>query len=119
MGTVFVDVGVENPLAGGTPETCRMQADTGATLTVLPKMLLERLGVAVQGEREFRLADGRTMRRGVGEVRIRVNGDAVTTRVVFGEPEDAALLGVTALEELGLMVDPVARRLVPTTYQLF
>jgi len=119
MGSVFVEIGVEQPSAPGKAESCRVQADTGATLTVLPADLLGRLGIAPIGKREFKLADGRRMTRTVGEARLRINGDAVVTRVVFGEPDDAALLGVTALEELGLMVDPVERRLLPTTYQLF
>jgi len=119
MDTVFVGVTVENPSMPGITADCRVQADTGATLTVLPGDFLVRLGVTPQVTKEFKLADGRLMSRPVGEVRIRMNGDAVVGRVVFGEPGDASLLGVTVLEGLGLMVDPVARRLVPTTYQLF
>jgi hypothetical protein len=33
--------------------------------------------------------------------------------VVFGEPEDAAVLGLTVLDQLSLAVDPARRRLVP------
>jgi clan AA aspartic protease len=119
MGTVFVGVIVENPAMPGKTAECQVQVDTGATLTVLPGDFLARLGVTPQVTKEFKLADGRLMSRPVGEARIRVNGDAVVGRVVFGEPGDASLLGVTVLEGLGLMVDPVARRLVPTTYQMF
>jgi len=32
---------------------------------------------------------------------------------------DAALLGLTVLEQLGLAVDPVQRRLVPTDFLLY
>jgi len=119
MGSVYVDIGIEHPAGTGKAGACRVQADTGATLTVLPKELLSRVGISPLGEREFKLADGRLMQRAVGEARLRVNGDTVVTRVVFGEAEDASLLGVTALEELGLGVDPVGRKLVPATYQMF
>lgn len=119
MGVVFVEIGVEHPTVPGRSLSCKVQADTGATLTVFPRDLLLQIGVAPQGERRFKLADGRTMLRPVGEARILVNGDAVVTRVVFGDSDDACLLGVTALEELGLLVDPIQRKLIPTTYQLF
>jgi predicted aspartyl protease len=119
MDSVFVAIAVEHPSMPGNTADCQVQAGTGATLTVLPGDLLVRLGVMPQGTKEFKLADGRLMSRPVGEARIRMNGDAVVGRVVFGEPGDASLLGVTVLEGLGLMVDPVERRLVPTTYQLF
>jgi hypothetical protein len=48
-----------------------------------------------------------------------VSEDAAPCRVVFGEPEDAVLLGLTVLEQLGLAVDPVERRLVPADFLLY
>jgi hypothetical protein len=33
--------------------------------------------------------------------------------VAFAEPGEEAVIGATALETLGLMVDPVAQKLVP------
>jgi hypothetical protein len=33
--------------------------------------------------------------------------------VAFGEPGEEAVLGATALEVLGLLVDPVAKKLLP------
>ena len=40
------------------------------------------------------------------------------TRVVFGQEGDAAVIGLTVLELLGLIVDPVDQRLVPKDYLL-
>lgn len=48
-----------------------------------------------------------------------MNGEPVPCRVVFGEPEDASLLGLTVLEQLGLAADPVQRRLVSTDFLLY
>jgi len=48
-----------------------------------------------------------------------VNGEAVPCRVVFEESGDAILLGLTVLEQLGMAVDPVQRRLVPTDFLLY
>jgi hypothetical protein len=33
--------------------------------------------------------------------------------VIFGEPEDIPVLGITALESLGYQLDPVRKKLVP------
>jgi hypothetical protein len=38
--------------------------------------------------------------------------------VVFGEPGDAALLGVVTLEEIGLILDPIRRELRPMPMSL-
>ena len=86
--------------------------DTGATYTVLPRSLFERLGVL--SIRSMRLADGRTVERPLGKVGIEVKGRyASATPVVFGE-EGIYLLGSVTMEELGLAPDPVEKRLKPT-----
>ena len=45
MGFIYVDVGVSNPSTPETSEEIRVLVDTGATLSVLPASLLERLGI--------------------------------------------------------------------------
>ena len=47
-----------------------------------------------------------------------VNGETVPRRVVFGKSGDAVLLGLTVLEQLGLAVAPVQRRIIPTDFLL-
>jgi len=87
--------------------------DTGATFTVVPANLLQRLGVAVQRRAKFRLADGTVMERNIGETKIRLDSQEVTTTVVFGEEGEPSLLGVVTLETALLAVDPVRKRLIP------
>ena len=94
-------------------------ADTGATLAVMPGPLLDGLGVERRRRVSLVLADGRRAQRDVGEAAMAVDGDSVPCRVVFGEAGDAVLLGLTALEQLGLAVDPVQRRLVPADFLLY
>jgi hypothetical protein len=55
----------------------------------------------------------------VGEAVATVSDDSTPCRVVFGRPGDAALLGLTVLEQLGLAVNPVQRRLMPTDFLLY
>ncbi len=93
-------------------------ADTGATLTVIPGALLETLGVQRLQRVSLVLADGRRAERDVGEAAVAVNDDSTPCRVLFGEPGDATLLGLTVLEQLGLAVDPVQRRLIPAEFLL-
>ena len=88
--------------------------DTGAAYTTLPASLLRELGVAPMGKRRFLLADGRRIEMDYGEARATVDGESVTTLVVFGEDHAPALLGAYTLEGLALAVDPVEQRLIPT-----
>ena len=93
--------------------------DTGAAYTTLPARLLRELGVLPMGQRRFLLADGRRVCMDYGEARASVNGESVTTLVVFGEDDAPALLGAYTLKGLALAVDPVEQRLVPTALILY
>lgn len=119
MGEVRIQIVVINPRSGARSEELTALADTGATLTVVPGEALRRLGIPVLRRVPLVLADGRRTEREVGEAQVAVNGEPVPCRIIFGEPGDAALLGLTVLEQLGLAVDPVQRRLVPTDFLLY
>ena len=88
--------------------------DTGAAYTTLPTSLLREIGIEPIGQRRFLLADGRRIFMDYGEARASVNGESVTTLVVFGDDDAPVLLGAYTLEGLALAVDPVEQRLVPT-----
>jgi clan AA aspartic protease len=87
--------------------------DTGATLSWIPREILERLGLAPVSRLPFTLADGRTLERETTAVLLTIGGRKGAVPVAFGEPGEEAVLGATALETLGLVVDPVAQKLVP------
>ena len=118
MGDVYVSITIANPRNGAPSEKISALADTGATLTILPRPLLERLGIQKTGSVTFELADGRRVRHHVGNAVIAIGDDITACRVVFGRPNDAPLLGITVLEQVGLAVDPVRRRLVPASFRL-
>lgn len=119
MGEVRVGIVVVNPRTGARSEEMSALADTGATLAVIPAAILHRLGIQKRRTVSLVLADGRRAERDVGDAAVAVNGESVPCRVVFGEPGDAVLLGLTVLEQLGLAVDPVQRRLIPTDFLLY
>jgi predicted aspartyl protease len=79
----------------------------------VPRDTLETLGIRPRTTREFETADGRVIARDLALVQVRLDGEALPTLVVFADPGDSVLLGVVTLEEFGLGVDPVNRKLVP------
>jgi len=119
MGEVRVQIVVLNPLTGARSEEILALADTGATLTVVPGAILQQLGIHKVRKVPLVLADGSRAERDVGDAAVGVNGESVPCRVIFGEAGDATLLGLTVLEQLGLAVDPVQRRLIPTDFLLY
>jgi hypothetical protein len=57
------------------------------------------------------LADGSKVSRQMGGACFEYNGVGGMAPVLFGLAGDAELLGVTALESMGYMVDPLSRDL--------
>ena len=95
-------------------ETIEALVDTGASYTLLPGVMLRRMGVVPQRRLEFELANGEIIEHDIGEVRIRVDGVEATRIVVFGDDSSSALMGADTLEGVAMVVDPVGRRLAPT-----
>lgn len=90
----------------------RTLVDTGSELSWLPAEALERIDIRRRRSRTFRLADGRTIDRDVGYCIVESEGFATVDEVVFAQPGDTPLLGVRTLEGFGVVVDPLAHRLV-------
>jgi len=92
-------------------EQVEILVDTGSTYTWVSKALLGRLKIKGKTARKFRTIDGSLLERRVGEAVVEYDGERATTIVVFAEECDAQVLGLHALEGLGLEVDPTSRRL--------
>ena len=88
--------------------------DTGAAYTTLPTPLLRELGAAPIGKRRLLLADGRRIEMNIGRAWVTIDGESEVTVVVFGGDNAPPLLGAYTLEGLGLAVDPLGQRLIPT-----
>ncbi len=113
MAIFYVDGTLSHPGAPRLRRKVRFLVDTGAFFTVAPRDLLQALKVSPIREETVQFADGRRTRWKVGEVRLELNGRAVTTLVLFGNKRTPPLLGAYSLEGLGLSVDARHRRLVP------
>ena len=97
MGTFTVPLEVADPL-GRNYETIDALVDSGATYTVLPTSVLERLGVVPHGARRFVLADGTRIERGFGRTWMRLDGREDLSPVVFWDEGAQPLLGAVTLE---------------------
>lgn len=99
--------------SGDRAETVDAMVDSGSTFTWISAPVLDRLGVRPDRERNFVMADGRRMRRGMAEVRVELNGEQIMTLVVFAPTESPPLLGAYTLEGFSLAVDVTNKRLIP------
>ncbi len=106
------------PRDGGTPRSLEALVDTGAGYSVVPRPILESLGCRPVRTQRVVLADGRTEEWSVSQVDVECEGRRTTTPVLMGPPASPILLGATTLEELGLGIDPLNRRLVPVDLYL-
>jgi len=104
--------------AGGRFVPLDALVDTGSTYTWIPSDILEGLGVPRDETYPFELADGRQVQYPVAWTQIKIGARARPTVVVFGEPGSEPILGVVALEEFGLGVDPVQHRLISVPARL-
>ena len=85
--------------------------DTGAADSMAPADELDRIGIAKEGKTAYQLADGTVKEYPYGLVRIEFMGEITAGRVIFGDPGTEPLLGVTALESVGIVIDPANKTL--------
>lgn len=113
MRMTFLKLKVANPAHPRKTETLEFVIDTGAVYSVVPARTLRRLGIKADRTEEFTLADGSHTKRRIGGAVFEIDGRRGPSPVIFGEHDDAMLLGAVTLEALGLMVDPLKRQLRP------
>ncbi len=113
MGMFEVKVELANLAAPSRTEEVSLLVDTGATLSWIPREILAKLGVTPFSRMPFTLADGRQLERDVAGALLTIDGRKAAVTVAFGEPGEEPVLGVTALESLGFLIDPVGQKLVP------
>jgi len=92
MQTFSVAISVGN-IHGEKFEKLEALVDLASDYTTLPREVLERLGVAASGRKTSKFADGRQAESDAGWARLRLEGDDIYARVVFGEQGESTLLG--------------------------
>ncbi len=111
MGITQVTVAVRNPAKPDRAWEGLFLVDTGAVDCLVPSKHLRELGIAPQGKRNYELADGSETTFDVGVAQIEFMGEVVGATVLFGADDAEPILGVTALESVGIEVDPRSQRL--------
>ena len=111
MGLTRVTTTIRRLTGGGKGYTAEFLVDTGAVDCLAPRKALLRAGVQVEGKKVYELADGSPVEMEYGFARIQLMGEETVAPVIFGPEGSEPLLGVLALEGLGISVDPKTRSL--------
>ena len=95
-------------------ETIHGVVDSGATRLVLPQAVVKRLGLPLGDKIKVRCADGRKVQReGAEGVYVQLLGRHGTFTAIVEPRRKTALVGAIVLEDLDLLVDCTAQRVVP------
>jgi clan AA aspartic protease len=111
MGAVHVTAAVCNPSDPERRWEALFLVDTGAIDCLAPGRHLREIGLKPEGRRTYELADGTELVMEVAVARVEFMGEIVGATVIFGADDAEPILGVTALESVGIEVDPQNQRL--------
>ena len=111
MGVTHVTVTVRNPADPGRTWEGLFLVDTGAVDPLVPGRFLREIGLAPKGKRAYELADGSEVELDITTGELEFMGDIVGSTLIFGADDAEPILGVTALESVGIEVDPRSQRL--------
>ena len=113
MGEVRVPVRIANPDAPERFWEAEFLVDSGASVSVVPVDVLNRLDIDPRRFGRFYLADESSIVRRVGIASFTVAGQTEDASVMFGEENAEPILGLTVLQSLGFLIDPLRHRLLP------
>ena len=111
MGLVHVAVTLRSIGENGTPYSADFLVDTGATDSLASAAALRRAGIQPVGKMAYELADRMRHEYSFGLARIEFMGEITAGRVIFGPDDAEPILGVTALESVGITLDPASQTL--------
>ena len=111
MGITHVTATVRNLTKQGQPYEAEFHVDTGAVDCLAPRDALLAAGVSPEGKAVYELANGQPVEYEYGFARISFMGDETVAPIIFGPNEAEPIIGVVALESMGVTVDPVTRTL--------
>lgn len=111
MGLTHVTVRLRNFAGPNGGYEADFLVDTGATDSLAPAAELRKAGIQPVGQTAYELANGRLEEYEFGLAEISFMGEVTAGRVIFGPDNVEPLLGVTALESVGITIDPATRTL--------
>src|SRR5438067_2243507 len=111
MGLTYVTVRLSAAAGSRRHYSAPFLVDTGATDSMAPARALRKAGIKPVGKTAYELADGQVKEYEFGLAAIFFMGEITSGRVIFGENDAEPLLGVTALESVGIVVDAANKTL--------
>ena len=94
--------------------TIRGVVDSGATRLVIPAAVAAQLGLEISGTAKVRYADGRTAERSIVRfINLAYAGRDGAFNAIVEPDRESALIGAIVMEDLDLIIDCSAQRLVP------
>ena len=111
MGLIRTTAAIRNPAELDRVWEGTFLVDTGAIDCLVPRPHLEAIGLRPEGQRVYTLADGSRITMDVAVGRVEYMDEFVGATILFGEADAVPLLGATALESLGIEVDPLNQTL--------
>lgn len=111
MGLTHVTATVRRLAGGGKGFVSEFLVDTGAVDCLAPAKALRKAGIKPEGRNIYELADGTPVELEYGFARVALLGEETVTPIIFGPEGSEPILGVLALEGLGISVDPKTRSL--------
>ena len=106
MGLMHLSVAVRIPGTSNGGYEALFLVDTGATDSMAPASVLVEAGIRPIGRSSYELADGSVHDYAFGLAQIEFMGEITAGRVIFGPEGLIPILGVTALESVGITIDP-------------
>jgi clan AA aspartic protease len=111
MGITHVTTTISDLAKMGTPYEADFLVNTGAIDCLAPKDALLAAGVLPEGRAVYELADGQPVEYEYGFARVSFLGYETVAQVILGPANAEPILGVVALENTGVIVDPVTKTL--------
>lgn len=111
MGLTHVTTTVRRLAGRGKAFEAEFLVDTGAVDCLAPAKALLKAGIKPEGKNVYELANGSPVELEYGFARVSLMGQETVTPIVFGPEGSEPILGVLALEGLGISVDPKTRSL--------
>jgi len=95
----------------GTPFEREFLVDTGSIDCRAPSDRLIAAGIQPEGKAVYELANGQPVEYEYGFAWVSFVGEETVAQIIFGPPDTEPILGVVALENAGMVVDPVTKGL--------
>jgi len=111
MGLTKVTAKITNLTKSKRGYEAEFLVDTGAIDCMAPVSALKKAGIKPEGKRVYELANGEPVEYEYGFARVSFLGFETVAQIIFGPEKAEPLLGVVALENVNIGVDPKSNTL--------